>query len=234
MLESPHGRTGVIPVTEALLFDFDGLILDTESPDFQVWKEVYADYGHELTVGLWAQNVGGSWLSRYNPYDHLEELLGCSIDRNAVKAGYKARAREIILEQPILPGVQDYIKEAKEMGIKVGVASSSDHAWVDGNLERLGLLHEFEVVVCAEDVENIKPHPELFLTAAARLNASPARTIVLEDSPNGARAAHDAGTFCVVVPNPLTAQLPFDHGHLHLNALSDVPLAQVIALAAER
>lgn len=216
---------------DALIFDFDGLILDTESPDFLSWKEIYADHGHKLTVDIWAQNVGGSW---HNQYDPLEAFLGHTLDRDEVRAQYKARARKIQLEQPILPGVQDYIKEAKEMGIKIGVASSSDHKWVDGNLDRLGLIHEFDVIVCADDVENVKPHPELFLTASARLDASPARTIVLEDSPNGARAAHDAGTFCVVVPNPLTAQLTFDHGHLRLNALSDVPLAQVVTLAGEK
>ena len=216
---------------DALIFDFDGLILDTESPDFLSWQDIYAAHGHELTVEIWARNVGGAW---HNQYDPLEALLGRALDREVVQAQYKARARKIQLAQPILPGVQGYIKDAKEMGIKIGVASSSDHTWVDGNLERLNLIHEFDVIVCADDVENVKPHPELFLTAVERLDASPARTIVLEDSPNGARAAHDAGTFCVVVPNPLTAQLTFDHGHLRLDALSDVPLAHVVTLAGEK
>lgn len=210
----------------ALIFDFDGLIFDSETPDFVSWQETYADFGVELPRDVWNAHIG---TVTFNPYLYLEELLQRPIDRDAVWARRKARDNELLAAQTILPGVENYLAEAREMGLKIGLASSSDHSWVDDHLQRLGLFEQFEVIYCADDVGGVgKPDPAVYRAAVAALNIDPAAGLALEDSPNGVTAAKGAGLWCTAVPNQMTRDLNFDHADHRLTALTDLPLSQLI------
>jgi beta-phosphoglucomutase-like phosphatase (HAD superfamily) len=128
--------------------------------------------------------------------------------------------------------VEQYISEAKRLGLKLGVASSSDCPWVYRHLERLGLREQFDSIKCRDDVEKVKPSPDLYLAVLDDLGVGPREAIALEDSPHGITSAQAAGLFCVAVPNPLTRQLSTDHADLQLDSLADLRLELLLALAS--
>jgi HAD superfamily hydrolase (TIGR01509 family) len=212
----------------ALIFDFDGLILETEGPIYQSWQEVYQAHGQHLPITEWVKTVG-TWNNYFNPYFDLESRLGRKLDWSIIEPGRQLRETSLVMQQSVLPGVVDYIRDAHHMGLKVGVASSSDRSWVQGHLERLGLLDSIDCLRVRENVERTKPDPELFLSAAACLGIQPCEAIALEDSHHGIIAARAAGMFAVVVPHSLTAHLPFAEAHMRLDSLASLPLEKLIA-----
>jgi HAD superfamily hydrolase (TIGR01509 family) len=212
----------------ALIFDFDGLILDTELPEFRSWEEVYAAHGCALAFDDWAACIGTADLV-FSPYDDLEAKLGRPLDRAAIRAARRARWDELILAEAALPGVVGYIDDARAMGLRLAVASSSTREWVVGHLTRLGLIDAFDCVKCSDDVERTKPDPALYRAALAALGLRPEEAIVFEDSPNGVLAAKRAGLYCVAIPNALTGRLPLDHADRRLVSLADLPLATLLA-----
>lgn len=217
----------------ALIFDFDGLILDTETPEYASWQEVYQAQGHDLPIWLWAQDVGcGHDADKFAPYVHLEGLLGGAMDRDGVRAARRDRYAALVQAEVVRPGVADYLREARARGLKIGCASSSDCAWVSGHLRRLGLWAFFDALRCADDVVRIKPDPELYNAVLDALGVGAGEAVALEDSPNGVRAARAAGVFCVVVPNPLTRRLPLGHADKRVDSLADLPLGQLLEAVA--
>ncbi len=214
----------------ALIFDFDGLILDTEVPDFQSWQKVYQSYGCCLPFSTWASCIGGA-AELFNPCDYLEEQLGRAVERDNIRSKRRQHYLELVEAQPILPGVKDYIDDAKRLGLKLGLASSSSRDWVTGHLSRLGLIAYFDCIKCADDVKRVKPAPELYQSALDVLHLRADEGIVLEDSPNGILAAKRAGLFCVAVPNALTRQLSLDMADLRLNSLAALPLEKLLLRA---
>jgi HAD superfamily hydrolase (TIGR01509 family) len=215
----------------ALIFDFDGLILDTETPDLLVWQSIYRRHGQELSAQTWGQIVGGAGTTTFEPDTHLESLVEDGLDLSALRREADEARLALILRQQPLPGVSGYLDEARRLRLPLGIASSSPHSWVDGHLARLGILDRFAAVVCGDDVPpgRTKPHPDVFLKALAALGAGANETIVFEDSPNGVKAARAAGLFVVAVPNPLTAQLPFDGENLRLGSLAEISLSKLLA-----
>src|SRR4030095_9861975 len=119
------------------------------------------------------------------------------------------------------------IHEAKGFGLKLAIASSSPHTWVDNHAKRLGIFNYFDVVVCAEDVGlgRTKPNPDLFLTALNQLQVQKNEAVVLEDSPNGVLAANRAGIFVVAVPNHVTSMLSLDGANRIVRSLAEVSLS---------
>jgi len=216
----------------ALIFDFDGLILDTEGPEFQSWQETYQAHGHMLSFALWATCIGTT--GGFDPYAHLEEQLGCVLDRDAIHTRHRQRCAELLQAQPILPGVAEYIADAQSLGLRLGVASSSTRAWVVEHLSKYGLDTHFTCIKCSDDVPRTKPDPALYLAALDALAVRPDEAIALEDSPNGITAAKRAGLFCVAVPNPLTRQLPLDHADLRVSSLAALPLARLLTEVQQR
>ena len=215
---------------KALLFDFDGLILDTETPEFQVWQSIYREYGHELSAEQWGQIVGGWGISDFDAATHLVELVGDGLNVEELRARHRNESDALTLLQPILPGVVDYLDEASRLGLRLAIASSSPHSWVDMHLKRLGLYPRFEAVICADDVSpgRTKPNPDLFLLALKWLEVQPGEAIVFEDSPNGVKAAKAAGIFAGAVPNPMTAKLKIEGADLTLNSLVDMSLQDML------
>ena len=212
-----------------LVFDFDGLILDTETPTFQAWQDTYVEHGCELPFDEWIKGIGHGEATRpWDPCDHLEQLLGAPLDRESLQARRRVRRDELMALEVVRPGVEAYLTEAARLGLGLAVASSSPHDWVDAHLARLGLLHHFAAVKCYGDVPRAKPEPDLYLAAVGALGVAPAEAIAFEDSPTGLWAAKRAGLFAVAVPNSITGRLPLDHADLRLTTLEDVPLVELL------
>ena len=216
---------------KALLFDFDGLILDTETTDFRVWQAIYREYGQEMLPETWGQVIGGYGISNFDGAVHLAELVGDGLNVQELQARFRSESDALILQQPILPGVVDYLDDAQRMGLHLAVASSSPHSWVDAHLARLGLADRFEVIICGDDVPpgRTKPHPDLYLKALDAVGAKADEAIVFEDSPNGITAARAAGIFVVLVPNPVTSLLKTDGANLTVKSLAQIPLKEMLS-----
>lgn len=209
----------------ALIFDFDGLILETESPVFQSWQELYQAHNRQLSRETWATIIGTNELEvGYDPLAELEKQTSQALDRAAVAEERRQREWELVLTQPILPGVMDYLRDARRLGLKLGLASSSPRKWIDTHLDRLGLRDYFACVQTGDDVPRTKPNPAVYLQVLECLGVSAAETVALEDSPNGALAAKRAGLFCVVVPNEMTLPLPNQYADLRLDSLAETSL----------
>ncbi len=215
---------------KALIFDFDGLILDTETPEYLVWQAIYREQGFELPQEEWGRIVGGYGISNFDPAEHLSGLTQGRLDSVSLKERHHSESQTLVLAQSILPGVLSYIHDAQRLGLRLAIASSSPHRWVEAHLERLGILKCFDTIICRDDVPNgrTKPNPDLFLLALERLKLGRDEAIVLEDSPNGVRAACAAGIFVVAIPNPITSLLPFEGAGLTLTSLEELPLPELL------
>jgi HAD superfamily hydrolase (TIGR01509 family) len=215
---------------KALIFDFDGLILDTETPEYQAWQNIYQEYGFELPHEEWSKIVGGYGLSSFDAAEYLARLSQGRLDSASLRTRHRSESGAQIHAQEIMPGVMELIREAKQHRLKLAVASSSPHTWVDAHARRLGVLHYFDAVICADDVDvgRTKPNPDLFLLTLDRLQAQKKEAVVFEDSPNGVEAARRAGIFVVAVPNPLTALLNLDGANLVIRSLANVRLTELM------
>ncbi|HVM72605.1 MAG TPA: HAD-IA family hydrolase [Anaerolineales bacterium] len=214
---------------KALIFDFDGLIMDTESPEVDGWKAIYAEYGQEFPLQVWVSKVVGATAANFDPAAHLAALTGQALDQ----AELHQRARLYRLQEQskltALPGVVDYVKGARRLGLRLAVASSSSRAWVHEYLRQLGLFADFDVIVCREDVSHVKPDPELYQKAVEALHLPKPAILAFEDSPNGVLAALGAGLRVVAVPNPITAHGRIEGASLLLRSLADMPLEDLLA-----
>ncbi len=209
---------------QALVFDFDGLIADTESPEAQIWQELYARYGQEFPLDEWVRSVVGATVANLDPVVQLERLTGLPLDRQALHAQAQRTRLEWQAALPPLPGVADYLDSARCLGLRLAVASSSPHSWVDRALRRLGFYDLFDAIICREDAARLKPAPDLFLAALSALHVRADQALAFEDSPNGIRAARAAGMQVVGVPNPITARLGPLPADLTLASLADLSL----------
>jgi HAD superfamily hydrolase (TIGR01509 family) len=211
----------------ALIFDFDGLILETETPYFLSWQEVYQEYGLTLSVSDWGSSAGNS----SNPIDHYARLaarVGYSLDRDQILAHRYQRQIELVESQDALPGVVSLINEAKQQKMKLAVASSSSHLWVVPQLTRIHLIRKFDCIKCKEDVASVKPDPELYNAVLRELQLQASQAIAFEDSLNGVLAAKEAGLFCVAVPNSVTCYQKMPQSDLLLNSLANISLSIIL------
>ncbi len=210
---------------KALIFDFDGTILDTETPEFQAWTELYRQHDQTLDIQRWGVGIG-TW-GAFDPIAHLEELTGQTFDHALMHARIRPRVLELIRASSLLPGVLETLDQAKTMGLRVGLASSSGNEWIYGWLKHYALEDRFEVVKTKDDVKTVKPDPELYLAAAKALNLEPGVCAAIEDSPNGSIAALAAGMHTVAVPNQITQYLEFPAGVHRISSL-ETPLASIL------
>jgi HAD superfamily hydrolase (TIGR01509 family) len=206
------------------------LILDTETAEHQAWQEIYREHGTELPLERWVEGIG-TGPDAFDPYEQLERQLGELVDRNRIRRRRSARTSEILLDRSTLPGVASFIERARELGLALGVASSSSRAWVSGHLRRLDLEGHFDAICCCDDVRQVKPDPELYVSICNALGVDPASAIAIEDSPNGIQSAKEAGLYCVSVPNALTRNLAMDAADLVLVSLATLTLDEVIERA---
>lgn len=208
---------------QAIIFDFDGLIMDTESSILQSWQELYAQYGHELPVQEWIKCIGSGYgPETFDPFADLETRVGAALDWDTIKPARHTREMTIVEGLPPLPGAVALVEDARARGLRLAVGSSSPHSWVDHHLGRLGLLDHFDAIICADDVAQIKPAPDLFIKAAQALAVEVQHAVVLEDSPHGIHAALTAGIFNVAVPNELTRLLDFSGASMRVHSLEEL------------
>jgi len=210
-------------MVDAYVFDFDGLILDTETGAYLSIVEEYAVYGLEFSLTEWQANIGAGLTSGW--LDDLARRCGQPIDRTTVGDRRRARKLELLADCLVLPGVTQLVAEAKAHGLGLAVASSSPRSWVEPHLDRLGLLASFDAVFTSDDVERTKPAPDLYQAAAAALGVNASRTVAFEDSHNGSLAAKAAAMWCVVAPNDITADQDFSHADVVVRSLEEVDLA---------
>jgi HAD superfamily hydrolase (TIGR01509 family) len=215
-----------VAVIRAFVFDFDGLILDTEEPVYRSWLEVYQAHGEELPFEKWVQIVG-STTTGFHPQHHLEERLGRPLPKEVLDRRVDRRT-EMILANTVLPGVVDHLDAARARGLMLGVASSSTAEWVRGHLARLGILDRFQCLRCRDDVAHAKPEPDLYLAVLECLGVTAPEAIAIEDSPNGVAAARRAGMRCVAIPNSITERLDLSGADLVLNSLAEISMDELL------
>lgn len=212
-------------MTRALIFDFDGTIVDTETTLFQAYREEYEAHGHVLDRDRWISIIGTD--DEWDPMEDLERLAGAlhaeSRDRR------RQRRDQLIDEAGVRPGVLQWLDEAHEIGMPVGIASSSPVGWVTGHLDRLGLRHRFACLSCCDEVIPAKPDPTSYRHACETLGADPKRSIAVEDSPHGIAAAKDAGMFVIATPHGLTSSLDLSRADLVVESLAELSLRDVAA-----
>jgi HAD superfamily hydrolase (TIGR01509 family) len=215
-----------VPI-RAFLFDFDGLILDTEVPSLAAWQHVYREHGHELPLGRWAEGIGTR--GGFEPIEHLEELVGAPVERERIDARRRAHELSLIEAEELRPGIADYLAEAESRGLKRAIVSSSSRAWIDLHLARLEQDVGWDAIVAADhDETRAKPRPDLYLEALDVLGVAAAEAVAFEDSPNGVSAARAARIFCVAVPNAATSGLELDDADLVLGSLAELPPAELL------
>ncbi len=208
----------------ALLFDFDGLILDTELASRAGWELLYRDHGRELPPELWATVVGTTH-APFDPMAHLEGLVGRPLDRQALNERRYAHEIALIEAEELRPGIADYLAAARQHGLKRAIVSSSPRSWVDMHLERLEEAVGWDAICTADrDPVRAKPAPTLYLEALDALGVEADEAVAFEDSPNGVLAAKAAGIFCVAVPNEVTRDLGLEEAgaDLVLDSLADL------------
>lgn len=206
-----------------LIFDFDGLIIDTEIAEFQSWNQISKLFGIELPIDQWSAYIGTDGM--FNVFEYLEKKLNKMIDRDQLTILRLEKEHVLINSQPVLPGVRELIIEAKQNKVGVALASSAPNQWVTSQLKRVGLINYFDGINTREDVKAVKPSPELYLNALNGLAISRSNAIAFEDSPTGIQAAKEAGIFCVAVPNQLTARLDTSQADVVLPTLNGINLS---------
>jgi HAD superfamily hydrolase (TIGR01509 family) len=219
----------------AFLFDFDGLILDTELASRAGWELLYREHGQELPPDLWATLVGTTH-APWDPMEHLEELVGQPLDRSSLNQRRYAHEVALIEAEELRPGIAEYLAAARSHRLRRAVVSSSSRRWVEMHLRRLEQAVGWDAICTADgDPNRAKPAPTLYLEALGLLEVPASEAVAFEDSPNGVLAAKAAGVFCVAVPNDVTRELGLDEAgaDLVLGSLADLPPEELLARLAQ-
>ncbi len=211
---------------QLVIFDFDGTIIDTETPWFQAFNKVYEDYDFTLSIEDWSKCIGTSFDS-FNPVVNLITKLNNTVSESEIRTKSRDYYNQYMVSQPVRPGIISCLRDAKEMEMGIAIASSSKMEWITGYLEEHQLSSYFDVIMTADLVSRVKPDPELYDKVLSQLNCAGRCTLAFEDSPNGLKAARAAGVHCVVVPNDVTYNLDFGDHELVINDLSKTTLAEI-------
>ena len=213
----------------AVVFDFDGVIVETEEADYLAWREIWARFGLDLGLDQWAPCIGTrQGYGTFSAFGDLCRLTGLALDEGEIEAEQRrVVARHLTGSRP-LPGVLEWLDGASSANLAVAVASSSSRSWVEEHLHRVGLTEQFPVISCFDDCGAAKPDPASYLLACTRLGVAPAEAIAIEDSRNGLVAAKAAALTCIVVPTLMTANMRFAEADLVLGSLQEATLAQVL------
>jgi len=212
----------------AFLFDFDGLILDTETASRAGWAWLYREHGYELPPEKWALMVGT--VDGWDPMGHLETLVGEPLEAEALNERRYAHELSLLEAEELRPGIAEYLAAAERHGLKRAIVSSASRRWIDLHLARLERAIGWDAIVTADhDAERAKPRPTLYLEALDLLEVSPDEAVVFEDSPNGIRAAKAASIFVVGIPNTVTRELGLDEADLVVESLADLPPDDLLA-----
>ena len=208
----------------ALVFDFDGLILDTESALIRAYADVHASHGVPFDEAEFLRSVGHADYA-FDPWHAFEKRT----DRVALETARRERNRLHDLALPVLPGVVALFDAAQARALPIALASNSPHPHCERHLARLGLLNRFSFLACREDVPSPKPEPDLYKLVLNRFGLRGHEAIALEDSFTGSLAATRAHLHTVVCPGPSTAHHDFTHASLRVDSLATLTLDGLIS-----
>jgi len=218
------------PRLAAIVWDFDGTLVDTETPQYDAWAEAFRACGATLTLDDWSRFVGT--VPELSLAELLEQRVGRARSLEAERLSERL-AGPRLAAAPLRPGVRPLLEAACTHRVRSAIASSSPRAWVLPHLRRHGIEAHFDAVASGDDVAAVKPDPSLYRLALRRLGCPPHRAVAIEDSPYGALAARAAGLACLVVPNPTTANLAFPAGVVRRATLDGVTLSYLESLLSD-
>ncbi|MFC6020647.1 HAD family hydrolase [Plantactinospora solaniradicis] len=212
---------------KALIFDFDGLLMDTETTLLESWRWEWRRHGLELDpAGFFADHGGDANEPRYAA---LAAVVGPAYDRESSHALRMAHRAELNAALEPAPGIVGWLDRAAELGLRLAVASSSPVTHVGPMLDQAGLRARFEVLATGEEVAAHKPDPAVYLLALDRLGLPAEEAVAFEDTAHGVAAAHAAGLCCVAVPNPHADNARLTAADLLLPCAADLSLDAVLA-----
>jgi HAD superfamily hydrolase (TIGR01509 family) len=218
----------------AVVFDFDGIIMDSETPEFESHRRVFEQYGASLTAGEWCDQVG-IWNDAQDERWFGELCRRCSSAPDAgTFVAEKRRIFEEVAPREPMRGVRELVAALTSAGIPAAIASSSSTAWVGSAIHRVGMAGQFAAVVTGDDVVRRKPAPDVYLEAARRLGVNPSRVVAIEDSAPGVTAARAAGMMTVAIPHWLTRGHDLAGADLHVAHAGELTVARLAALFSRR
>jgi HAD superfamily hydrolase (TIGR01509 family) len=221
------------PPVRALLLDFDGTMLETESSSYGSWRKLLAEHDYELTHDDWSAAVGT--IDGVDPVALLESHLGAPVDRAELEDRQAAMHREMLTEEVLRPGIQRLVDEARRRGLHTAIVTSASERWVREHLRRLRLDADWEHIVAADgDPDRAKPLPLLYDEALALLGLDAAECVAIEDSPNGVTAAKAAGLLVIAFPNPITERMDLGHADVVVDDLEDLGLDGLLERVGRR
>lgn len=211
------------PTIKALVFDFDGTIIDTETPVYESWAETFRFAGAEpISIDRWLQDIGKADGYGIDVRAELCNQIGVDAISAQVETFRKDLCDEMLHALPLRDGVQQWIEAAASAGIPLAIASSSPTSWVQGHVDRLGLTERFVALSCADPGIPGKPDPTVYLSACASLGVPPSQGLAIEDSTHGVSAAMAAGMRCIAAPGPITKTMQFTHASIHVDSLNEL------------
>lgn len=193
---------------KGIIFDFDGVLVDTEWAIYQSWVKLYAREGQEITIETYAPCLGAGY-SHWDPASHLESLTGKKYNWEKETPARQAVLEADLARSGLMEGAAELLDWCAEQGVGITVASSSSRRWVQCWLERLSIYNRFAGVFTRTDGYPVKPNPALFEAAQQCLGLQKNECLIIEDSENGTIAAQNAGIPCVAIPNRMTAHSDF-------------------------
>jgi len=223
-------------VLRALIFDFDGVVVDTETPLWRSWVHVFDAFGATpLTLEEWCESLGRSDADPLllDPARRLREVVGEGVDLDQVQVMRRAERDRLLDQVGVTPGVERLLDEAAGAGVAVAIASSSPRTWIDQHLASRGLLDRFPVISCAGQGVPGKPDPTVYLRACAALGVDAPTALAIEDSPHGIAAAKAAGLTCVALRTVLGSELDLSQADRVVTELDQVTLTWLDAECAD-
>ena len=213
------------------IFDFDGLIIDTEMPRFTAWQEVFSENGFSFTLDAYLKIIGTTiGAAGYDPAQDLSERTQGRLSRDEIAARVVKRANEMIFNQPLLPGVESFIHRAYDKGIVMAIASGSIIEWIRPHLEQRNIASYFKEILTRCDVESIKPDPAIYNLTVQKLGIPSTSIVAFEDSLNGLKAAKAAGLYCVAVPNQITSHTDLSIADKIANSFNQLSIEEICQL----
>jgi HAD superfamily hydrolase (TIGR01509 family) len=214
----------------AVIFDFDGVVLDSETPEYESHRRIYERCGVTLTVDEWC-GVIGTWSEGHD--EQWFRRLCAQSSGAPGRDAYFAERRQIfdaIVPAAPMRGVRELLLQLRDAGIAAAIASSAPARWVVGAVERLGVRPLFDAVVTGDEVAHRKPAPDVYLEAARRLGVDPARSVAIEDSEPGITAACAAGMKVIAIPHWLTERHDLSAAHLTVAHAGELTVERLISL----
>jgi pseudouridine 5'-phosphatase len=214
------------PTIKAVVFDFDGLMFNTEEIFNLSGRELLRRRGKEMTPAVLSLMMGRK---SDEAFPLMIEALGLTEDPDALRAEERAIFHDLLWKHVApMPGLFELLDHIEDRGLPKGVATSSRRPYIESLLGHFRLMDRFHLTLTAEDVTRGKPHPEIYLTAAERIGVEPAEMLVLEDSEMGTRSAAAAGAVAVSVPHEHSRHHDFSAAFFIAASLHDPKILRLL------